>query len=109
VGYTAGFFVFMNLDKWNALPGDVQKVMDQVSAEWIPIEGEAWDKLDKMGKDFTIKKGNKIIPLSDAENARWKNAVQPVIQMYIDDKKKMGLPAEKYVETLQGLVQKYAQ
>lgn len=109
VGYTAGFFVFMNLNKWNALPPDVQKVMDQVSAEWIPIEGETWDKLDKLGKDFTIKKGNKIIPLSDAENARWKKAVQPVIQMYIDDKKKMGMPAEKYVDTLKGLVQKYAQ
>lgn len=108
IGYTAGFFVFMNLDKWNSLPGDVQQVMDAVSAEWIPKTGATWDQLDKMGKEATIKKGNKIISLSDAENAQWGKTVQPVIDMYVKDQKGKGMPADQYVKTLQDLVKKHA-
>jgi TRAP-type C4-dicarboxylate transport system substrate-binding protein len=109
VGYTAGFFVFMNLNKWKSLPYDVQAVIDQVSEEYIPIQGAAWDKLDKEGKAFTIEKGNEIITLSAAENARWARAVHPVIGMYIKDKKAMGLPAEDYVNTIKELIKKHRQ
>ena len=108
VGYTAGFFVFMNLNKWKSLPYDVQAVIEQVSEEYIPKQGETWDQLDKMGKAFTIEKGNEIITLSKEENARWSNTVQPVIGMYIKDKKAKGLPAEDYVNTLRELIEKHS-
>ena len=108
VGYTAGFFVFMNLNKWKSLPYDVQAVMEQVSEEWIPIQGDTWDKLDRMGKEFTLEKGNQIITLSEEENARWARTVQPVISMYIKDKKAKGLPAEDYVNTIKGLIKKHS-
>ena len=38
--YTAGMFVVMNKQKWNALPADVQAIMDQVSHEWIEKQGQ---------------------------------------------------------------------
>ena len=107
VGYTSGFFVFMNINKWNALPGDVQKVIDEVSIQWPAKQGAAWDKLDKMGKDFTLKKGNKCISLSPEEAARWAKAVQPVIQDYIKSRTAKGLPAGEYVETVRMLVKKH--
>lgn len=107
VGYTSGFFVFMNINKWNALPGDVQKVIDEVSIQWPAKQGAAWDKLDKMGKDFTLKKGNKCISLSPEEAARWAKAVQPVIQDYIKSRTAKGLPAGDYVETVRMLVKKH--
>lgn len=108
IGYTAGFFVFMNLDKWNSLPGDVQKAMDEVSQEWITKQGETWITLDKMGKEATLKRGNEIVTLSAEEDARWSDAVQPVIGMYIKDKKAMGLPAEEYVNTIKQLIKKHS-
>lgn len=101
VGYTAGFFVFMNLDKWNSLPEDVQAVFDEVSQEWISKHGEAWDEADKEGREFTLEQGNEIIQLSEEESDRWVEAAQPVINGYIKAKKEKGLPAEEYVEFLQ--------
>ena len=107
VGYTSGFFVFMNLAKWNSLPGDVQKIIDEVSAQWPSKQGKVWDKLDKLGKDFTLKKGNKVISLSPEEAARWANAVKPVVQDYIKSRSAKGLPAADYVKTVRELVKKH--
>lgn len=98
IGYTSGFYVMMNLNKWNSLPGDVQKVIEEVNKEWIAKHGEAWDTSDKEGNYFTLSKGNKIIALSDAESARWAKASQPVIDAYIKEKGAKGLPAQEYVD-----------
>ncbi|MBW1798924.1 MAG: C4-dicarboxylate ABC transporter substrate-binding protein, partial [Deltaproteobacteria bacterium] len=98
VGYTAGFYVLMNLKKWNSLPKDVQKVMEEVSKEWIAKHGEAWDSSDKAGREFTLSLGNKIIPLSAEESARWAKATQPVIDGYVKEKSAKGLPAKEYVD-----------
>ncbi|MEE9610091.1 MAG: TRAP transporter substrate-binding protein [Desulfatiglandales bacterium] len=106
VGYTAGFYVVMNLKKWNSLPADVQKVISQVSDEWISKQGEAWDKLDKMGKKFTLEKGNKVITLSKGEADRWANAVKPVFGIYIKGASGKGLPASDYVNYLKEAVKK---
>ena len=108
VGYTAGFFVLMNIDKWNGLPKDVQKVVDEVSAQWIAKQGQAWDDADKAGREFTLSLGNKLIPLSKAESARWAKAAAPVIDNYIKDKSAKGLPAKDYVDFIKAEVKKYS-
>ena len=93
--YTAGMFVVMNKQKWNALPADVQAVMEQVSREWIDKQGKVWDEIDKSGLDFVKKRGNKIIPLSKEEDARWRAAVKPVLDTYVKSVKAKGLPADE--------------
>ena len=108
VGYTAGFYVAMNLNKWNALPKDVQKVIIDVNNEWITKHGIAWDDADKAGREFTLSLGNKIIPLSKAESARWASAAAPVVDGYLKAKAAKGLPAKDYVETIKALVKKYS-
>jgi len=106
VGYTSGFYVAMNIDKWNSLPKDVQKVVAEVSKEWIAKHGKAWDDSDKAGREFTLSLGNKIIPLSKEESARWAKAVVPVIEGYIKAKEAKGLPAKAYVEFIKAGVKK---
>jgi TRAP-type C4-dicarboxylate transport system substrate-binding protein len=108
IGYTAGMYVVMNLDKWNALPKDVQKVIMDVNKEWIPKHGQGWDDSDKAGREFTLSLGNKIIPLSKAESDRWAAAAAPVIDDYIKDKADQGLPAKDYVDFLKAAVMKYS-
>lgn len=108
VGYTAGMFVVINLDKWKALPKDVQKVFESVSTEWIPKHGEAWDASDQAGREFSLSLGNKVITLSDAESARWAKAVEPVVDSYVKEATEKGLPAKDYVATLRELVKKHS-
>jgi TRAP-type C4-dicarboxylate transport system substrate-binding protein len=83
VGYTTTFFVVMNLDKWNALSPEIQKVFEEVSDKYVKIHGEVWDTTDQEGRKYTESLGNKIIPLSDEESARWRKAAEPVITDFI--------------------------
>jgi len=107
VGYTTGFFVAMNLKKWNSLPKDVQKVFDEVSAKYIAKAGAVWDSGDEAGLKFALKLGNKMIPQSDRESAKWAEAVLPVISGYEKKAEGKGLPGKQYVKTLRGLVNTY--
>jgi len=92
VGYTSGFVVAMNKEKWNSLPPDIQKIIEQVNKEWIDKTGKVWDGIDKQGKDFAIKLGNKIITLSDAENKRWADKIRPILDEYVKVTNAKGLP-----------------
>jgi len=93
--YTAGMFVVMNKDKWNALPPDIQKIIEKINGEWIEKQGKTWDEIDKEGRDFTLKLGNKIIPLSKEENEKWVKAVRPILDDYVKNMKGKGLPGEE--------------
>jgi TRAP-type C4-dicarboxylate transport system substrate-binding protein len=108
VGYTAGFFVVMNLDKWNSLPADVQKVINEVNDEWVGKYGDAWQKSDEEGLEFAKSLGNEIIPLSKEESARWAKAVEPVADAYVKDVKKIGLPGQEYVDFIRAKVREYS-
>jgi TRAP-type C4-dicarboxylate transport system substrate-binding protein len=107
VGYTTVFFVVMNLKKWNALPPDARKVLDDVSREWINVHGKAWDEADKEGRVFTLSLGNQIIPLSAQESARWKKAVRPTIEEYVKNAEQKGVPGRKSVKEAESLISKY--
>jgi len=93
--YSTGFFVVMNKDKWNALPSDIQKIIEKVNEEWGEKTGKAWDEIDKAGKDFVLKLGNKIIPLSQEEDWRWTKLVKPLLDEYVKNMKAKGLPGEE--------------
>jgi TRAP-type C4-dicarboxylate transport system substrate-binding protein len=107
VGYTTCFYVIMNLDKWNSLPKDVQRVFEKVSEDWVAKHGEAWDTSDEEGRQFTLDQGNEIIPLSEEEQARWAEAVRPVIDEYAQSLEDKGLPGKEYVEFIRKRIKKY--
>jgi len=93
--YTTGFFVVMNKEKWSALPADVQKTIEKVNQEWIDKTGKVWDDIDKSGREFTLKLGNKIVPLSKEENGRWAKAASPILDEYVKEMKEKGLTGEE--------------
>jgi TRAP-type C4-dicarboxylate transport system substrate-binding protein len=93
--YSTGFFVAMNKDKWNVLPPDIQKIIEKVNREWIDKTGRMWDSIDKSGTDYTLKRGNQIIPLTLEEDRRWAKAVQPILDDYEKKMKEKGLPGEE--------------
>ena len=104
VGYTTAMFIVMNKAKWNALPADVKKVIDDLSNGWVLVHGQTWDLTDQEGRNFTKKLGNELISLSDAESARWRNAVEPVIENYISTTPN----GAAYVSKVRKLIKKYS-
>jgi TRAP-type C4-dicarboxylate transport system substrate-binding protein len=104
VGYTTAFFVVMNLGKWNALPDDVKKVFQEVSEKYVDVHANVWDSTDIEGRQYTMSLGNEIIKLSPEENARWRKAVEPVIDDFI----KNTPDGKMYVDKIRELMNKYS-
>jgi len=105
--HVAPFFVSMNLDRWNDLPPDIQKVFDEVSAEYIEIAGDVWDKASEAGLAYAKEEGLDVYVLPDAERARWHACYQPLREEYIQEMESKGLPGKAFIEEMEALIAKY--
>jgi tripartite ATP-independent transporter DctP family solute receptor len=73
----------INLNKWNSLPPDVQKVLltaGEQTRDWGRKEVE---KSDSGALEELKKKGMDIYSLSPAEKDRWRKALKPVYDLVI--------------------------
>jgi len=104
--YTTGFFVVMNKNKWAALPEDVKKIIEDINQEWIGKTGRAWDDSDQEGLDFLKECQVQVIELSPEENARWAEAVKPLLDDYTAKTKEKGLPGDRALKIAQEALKK---
>jgi TRAP-type C4-dicarboxylate transport system substrate-binding protein len=79
VGSVFAFYVVMNKNKWNRLPADAKKIITDYTKEFIERWAAEWNNIDIEGREYFNKQGGKIIPISDAESAKWVKAAEPVI------------------------------
>ncbi len=91
IGYTTAMFAVMNKKKWNALPTDIQKIIDDVSKEWIEVQGEAWDESDREGIDLVNRLGHGQIQLSPEDEEAMAEAMYPIYGDYLDGVAAKGL------------------
>lgn len=101
IGYTTAMFVTMNLDKWNALPPDIQQIFNEVNEEWIAQHGAAWDQADDEGHEFVAGLGKQTIALDEAEQARWREKVVPILDEYVANMAAKNLPGDTFLADLQ--------
>ncbi len=97
-GYSTGFFVVMNKKKWKSLPPDIQKIFREVNKEFADKWGTAWDFYDQEARDWMAQLGKKIIPLSADENAKMAALVRPLLNEYVENMKKQGLPGKEALD-----------
>ena len=95
VGSAYCFYVLMNKQKWDSLPDDVKKVINEFSKEFTERWAVEWNNIDIEGREYFTKQGGQIVPISDAESARWVKATQPVIDDYKKDLISKGYKAEE--------------
>ena len=99
--YVGSNYVVMNKDKWNSLPANTQKIIEQLNVEWVEKMGKLWDELDKEGKDVFLQKGGKVVVLTKEENARWAARLRPMLDEYVKNMKAKGLPGEEALKFCQ--------
>ena len=91
--YVAGFHVVMNKKKYNSLPEDVRKAIDEISGDALVGKfGDWWDKWDKRGHADAVKRGNTIINIDDKTRSEWEKELQPMINDYLGKMKEKGVP-----------------
>ena len=108
IAYSQGFFVVMNLAKWNALPADLQKIITDVSKKYEDITAKAWGDSDISGRKFVEKLGHVFIWLSPEESGKFKEAVQPVFKEYIENANKKGVDGAVAFNAVKEMVEEYS-
>jgi TRAP-type transport system periplasmic protein len=101
IGSISTLLVVMNKAKWNSLPPDIQKILEQVSEEWIEKTGKGWDAIDQDSIDFAKTKGLKITTVSKEEQAMTTKMMKPLLDEHLANMKKLGLPGEESLKFLQ--------
>lgn len=107
--YVGGFYFVMNRKKYNSLPKNVRQAIDEISGDALVAKfGDWWNKWEAAGKADAIKRGDKIIEIDDATRAKWKDAVRPTVEGYLEGLKAKGVKNPKAIyERARELVAKY--
>ena len=103
VGYTTAMFVVMNKEIWGKLSPALQKVLTDVSAEWVDKHGAAWDQADQEASTWLtgLTPKREIIHLPAGETQKWKDAVKPVVDDYLKTTKDKNLPGDQFLKDIQ--------
>lgn len=107
--YTLTFVLVMNKDSYNALPADLQAVVDDNSGlEFSIFAGGTQADADGPAREIAVEAGNNIITI-DAETAAsvWKPVVDPIYASWIADLKKKDIDGEALIARARQLISHY--
>lgn len=107
IAYSIGFFVTMNKKTWNKLPQDIQNTINEINKEWILKTAKTWDKSDFKGIQTQLRAGNEIIGIGPEESKKWKEAVQPVFETYIEKTKDRNVPGKEVLKYVRKRLDQY--
>jgi TRAP-type transport system periplasmic protein len=105
---TSILMTVMNKRKYDGLPADIRKVIDDSSGlPTAKMFGEQWTEDDAPAIAHAKKLGHEIYTLSAAERARWKAKAEPLVEAWAAEMTKKGHPGKQLVEDARALVAKY--
>ena len=97
----------MNMDKWNSLPKDVQKVMEDLGTEQAEWTGMYMDRIAQ--ESITWSEANQGVEfIQPSDKAEWNKKLQPIVDGWIAKKEKEGVPAKQIVADIRALIKKYS-
>ncbi|WP_020560791.1 TRAP transporter substrate-binding protein [Thiofilum flexile] len=106
---TTTMILAMNQKKYDSLPDDLKKVIDNNSGAdtsvWVAAR---FKEADIKGREVTEKQGNTIYTISAEEMEQWKKAAQPVIEGWIEELSAKGVDAKQLYQEAVDLVGQYS-
>lgn len=103
--YTSTFVLAMNQGRYDALPDDLKKVIDDNSgAEFSAFAGKTMGEDDAPGRKIAADAGNNIITLDQAEVDRWKTASAPVAEKWYKEMEDKGIDGKALYARAQELI-----
>lgn len=107
--YTLAFIFAMNKDTYDALPADLQAVIDANSGvEFSAFAGRTQQDYDAPGRALAAARGNTIITLSDAQAAAWRAASQTTVRNWIAEANAAGIDGTGLYEAATALIAKHS-
>lgn len=106
--YASPLFTFMNQKKYDGLPPDLRKVIDDVSGAWgAEFTGAAWDRNELEGIAAIKKVGATIYTVPQEERQRWGARLKPLEDEWIKSTEARGLPARPLLGDLREAIKRY--
>jgi TRAP-type C4-dicarboxylate transport system substrate-binding protein len=106
--YVAPLFTFMNLKKYESLPPDLRKVIDDLSGAWgAEFNGKVWDQNELVGIEAIKKAGGTIYTLPAEERQRWAAKLKPVEEEWLKSMEAKGLPGRQLLQDLREAIKRY--
>lgn len=106
--YVTSFVFAMNKARYESLPDDLKKVIDDNSgAEASLWAGRAHDEGDMPAIEAARGEGNTFITLDEEETARWKQASERLIDEWIGEMDALGHDGRQLVEDARALIEQH--
>ena len=104
--YTSTFVLVMNKAKYDALPDDLKKILDEKSgADLSAFAGKVMMDFDKPGRDIAVAAGDNIITLDADAVATFKQAAQPVIDRWVAEMGGKDIDGQALIDRAKALIE----
>ncbi len=106
--YTGTFGIVMNLDKWNSLPPEYQKVLEETTQKAGSIvAAEKFDEAAKAARKVITDAGAQFITPTEEAKAEFQKIADGVAAAWPDTIKVEGIDAKAYLEDAKAMAAKY--
>lgn len=106
--YTSVFAFLMNKKKYESMPDDLKKVIDDNSGmEWSKAMGKVWVDAEKPGRGMATKNGNSIQSLPEADVVKMQVMAKPVLEAWAKEMDDKGMDGKALLESAQTLLDKH--
>lgn len=106
--YTTTFVMAMNKAKYNSLPADLKKVIDNNSgmatSAWL---GKVQQGGDVAGRKSAVDHGNTIFTVGAAEAQEFRRKSRSIEVEWVEDMNKRGFDGRKLLDTARALIEKH--
>ena len=106
--YTTTFVMAMNKAKYNALPPDLKKIIDNNSgietSGWL---GKVQQEGDVPGRKSAADRGNNIFTVSAQEAQEFRRKSRSIEVEWVEDMNKRGYDGRKLLDTARALIEKH--
>lgn len=106
--YAQTFVMLMNRARYEKLPPDLKKVIDDNSGLRLgEAAARAWAEFEATGEKAVRARGNEVIHISPAETARIEKASQVAIDRWIADVGRRGIDGRKMVDAARAAIERH--
>ena len=103
---TAVFLYGMNKARYESLPDDLKKVIDDNSGANIARQiGQVWMDVEGPGRRAALEAGNEFIDWPVADKPEWRAAVQPAIDRWVAEVTDAGIDGQALLEAATAAVE----
>jgi TRAP-type C4-dicarboxylate transport system substrate-binding protein len=108
--YVLTFVLAMNKEKYESLPDDLKKVIDDNSGvEFSVFAGGTQADADGPAREIALDLGNNIITLDAEQTAVWRAASQPIYDQWVAEMGEKGIDGQALIDEARMLIDKYTE